>query len=170
MVVALFTTLASGAAETPAPAPTGQRAAAAITATPTQHAEQAAPQREPLLRDAEQALRHGEVARATTLLDRAGQLGHAADTEMLQVRTMMQAGNYRHAVGFLAHTAGEHQESTDPVALYVALQVIVAPSPALLTRRWRAPSPAPRRAENDGVTVPRARIVRGPRALCHWSG
>jgi hypothetical protein len=109
--------LAAGTVETGAAKPSGR----AITGYPI-HAEAASPEREALLEKAEQALRKGELAKAQAALEAAALLAHSADTEMLQVRAMMQAGDYRHAVAFAAHTAGAHvDEGIAPNALYAWL-------------------------------------------------
>lgn len=85
-------------------------------------AAQDSPQRMALLATAENALARGEVSTAATSLEAAALMAHSLDTELLQVRTMMQAGEYRHAAGFAAHTAGGHvEEGATPAALYAWL-------------------------------------------------
>lgn len=74
-----------------------------------------------LLRDGEAALARGEVAPAIERFDRAAAMLHSPDTEMALVRATMQAGNYRQALAFCAHTAGGHLESGDAGALYAWL-------------------------------------------------
>ena len=46
---------------------------------------------------------------------------HAADTEMGLVRAYMQAGDYRRALSFAAHTAGAHPEDISGLGLYAWL-------------------------------------------------
>ena len=77
-----------------------------------------------LLSEAEQALSSGDVDRASGALESAAQMAHSADTELLQVRAMMQAGRYSQAAAFAAHTAGDHHEGLTPVALYAWLLVL----------------------------------------------
>ncbi len=77
--------------------------------------------RNALLRDAESALSRMDVAQAELLFDRAANILHAADTEIGLVRTYMQAGAYRRALAFGAHTAGVHLDVVGGSALYAWL-------------------------------------------------
>lgn len=81
----------------------------------------AADPRDDLLRRAEAALAQGNAAAATDTFERAASMLHAADTEMGLVRAAMQAGRYRQALAFCAHTAGSHLESPAAAALYAWL-------------------------------------------------
>jgi hypothetical protein len=81
----------------------------------------AQPAREALLQAAEQALGRGDTAAAVQRFEQAALLADAADTEMGQVRASMQAGAYRHALAFAAHTAGEHRDVPAAGALYAWL-------------------------------------------------
>jgi hypothetical protein len=74
-----------------------------------------------LLQSAEAALSQGDSTAAIDLFDRAAMLLHAPDTEMGLVRAYMQAGDYRRALAFCAHTAGAHREAAAPAALYAWL-------------------------------------------------
>ena len=74
-----------------------------------------------LLRRAEAELQRGDASAATDNFDRAAMLLHAPDTEMGLVRAYMQAGEYRRALAFCAHTAGAHREAAAPGALYAWL-------------------------------------------------
>ena len=85
------------------------------------HHDDASPARLALLAQAEQALDLGEVEKAASLLDSAALMAHAADTETLQIRTQMQAGQYRQALAFAAHTAGVHLDDPLAPALYAWL-------------------------------------------------
>lgn len=78
-------------------------------------------QRAALLRSAEIALAQGDSTAAIDHFDRAAMLLHAPDTEMGLVRAYMQAGDYRRALAFCAHTAGAHREAAAPGALYAWL-------------------------------------------------
>lgn len=78
-------------------------------------------EREALLAQAERELARGDAASAIGVLDRAAMMLHAADTEMALVRAYLQAGEYRRALAFCAHTAGAHRETAEPSALYAWL-------------------------------------------------
>jgi tetratricopeptide (TPR) repeat protein len=81
----------------------------------------AMPQRTALLQRAEAELASGDAAAAIESFDRAALMLHAPDTEMGLVRGYMQAGEYRRALAFCAHTAGAHREAAAPGALYAWL-------------------------------------------------
>jgi tetratricopeptide (TPR) repeat protein len=74
-----------------------------------------------VLRRAESELAQGDTAAANETFDRAAMMLHAPDTEMGLARTYMQAGQYRRALAFCAHTAGTHRESPSAGALYAWL-------------------------------------------------
>ena len=78
-------------------------------------------ERAALLRTAEAALASGNTVQASAGFDRAAMLLHAADTEMGLVRAHLQAGDYRRALAFCAHTAGAHLDSAPASALYAWL-------------------------------------------------
>ena len=69
----------------------------------------------------------------------ASLLAHEADAEIGLTLTYMQAGEYRRALAFAAHTAGEHRESPDAAALYAALLDIGGQEQ--LAARLAAPAP-----------------------------
>lgn len=105
------------------PASAAAAASGASSAYPTSRtlgAEQTAARAE-LLRDGEAALSRLEVDKAELLFDRAANMLHAADTEIGLVRTYMQAGAYRRALAFGAHTAGVHLDVIGGSALYAWL-------------------------------------------------
>ena len=77
--------------------------------------------RSALLVSAEAALARGDTVAATDALDRAAMMLHAPDTELGLVRAYMQAGQYRRALAFCAHTSGAHLESAAAGALYAWL-------------------------------------------------
>ena len=79
------------------------------------------PQREALLDAAETALARGMVSTAILGFEQAAMMLHAADTEMGLVRAWMQAGDYRRALAFCAHTAGAHLDAPAASALYAWL-------------------------------------------------
>ena len=74
-----------------------------------------------LLQRAEAELARGDAAAATETFERAAMMLHAPDTEMGLVRSYMQAGHYRRALAFCAHTAGVHREAPAAGALYAWL-------------------------------------------------
>lgn len=78
-------------------------------------------QRQDLLKSGEAALIKGQTDAAEKAFDRAALIEHAADTEMALVRTYMQAGNYRRASVFAAHTAGAHRQVVGGAVLYAWL-------------------------------------------------
>ncbi len=74
-----------------------------------------------LLEQGETALARMDVVAAERAFDRAAMIAHAADSEMGLVRTYMQAGQYRRALAFGAHTAGAHLDAVGGAALYAWL-------------------------------------------------
>ena len=84
--------------------------------SPTRLAERAA-----LLKQGEAHLVKGDAKSALMAFDRAAMILHAADTENSLVRSYMQAGEYRRALAFAAHTAGAHLDATGGAALYAWL-------------------------------------------------
>ena len=78
-------------------------------------------ERAALLRQGEAALQRLDTDAAQQALDNAAMIAHAADTELLLVRCYMQAGEYRRALAFCAHTAGAHLEEVEGAALYAWL-------------------------------------------------
>lgn len=78
-------------------------------------------ERAALLDAAEAALARGDTDAALAGFERAAGMLHAPDTEMGQVRSQMQAGQYRRALAFAAHTAGAHLEAPAASALYAWL-------------------------------------------------
>ncbi len=78
-------------------------------------------ERADLLASGEQALARRDVDAALQAFDRAALILHAADTEIALVRAYMQAGEYRRALAFGAHTAGAHLDVIGGSALYAWL-------------------------------------------------
>jgi tetratricopeptide (TPR) repeat protein len=74
-----------------------------------------------LQRDGEAALQRGESQQALDAFERAAMLRHSAPIEIGIVRSLMQMGAYRRALGFAGHTAFAHPESHDGAALYTVL-------------------------------------------------
>ena len=74
-----------------------------------------------LLETGEAALAGLDTTAALSAFERAGLILHAADTEISLVRGYMQAGDYRRALAFGAHTAGAHLDVTGGALLYAWL-------------------------------------------------
>ena len=74
-----------------------------------------------LLARGEAALAALDPAQALAAFEQAARISHSADTEMAIVRASMQAGEYRRALTFGAHTAGAHLDETGGTALYAWL-------------------------------------------------
>lgn len=71
-----------------------------------------------LLARGEEALSASRINEAWLAFERAGNMKHAVDAETALVRTFMQAGQYRRAVNFAAHTSGVHAGDPAGVGLY----------------------------------------------------
>lgn len=78
-------------------------------------------ERAEVLRRSEAALAHGDTDAAIDGFERAGLMLHAADAETGLVRSYLQAGQYRRALAFAAHVAGEHPDDASGIALYAWL-------------------------------------------------
>jgi len=74
-----------------------------------------------LLKKGETALARLDVTGALDAFERAALILHAADTEIALVRAYMQAGDYRRALAFGAHTAGAHLDEVGGSLLYAWL-------------------------------------------------
>jgi len=70
---------------------------------------------------AEQALSGGRTAAAVASFEQAAATRHSAEIEMGLVRSLMQAGSYREALAFCAHTAGGHLDTPAAAVLYAWL-------------------------------------------------
>ena len=79
------------------------------------------PQRVALLARAQAQLERGDASAALDDFERAAMMLHAADAELGLIRAAMQDGQYRRALAFCAHTAGEHVDESDGGALYAWL-------------------------------------------------
>lgn len=74
-----------------------------------------------LLKRGESALSRLDAQAADEAFEQASFMAHSADIEMGLVRSYMQAGDYRKALAFAAHTAGAHREEPEGTALYAWL-------------------------------------------------
>jgi S1-C subfamily serine protease len=77
--------------------------------------------RQQMLAAGEAALARGDVEEAAQHFERAGMVKHEADAELGLIRAYMQAGEYRRALAFAAHTAGAHPQTGAGSALYAWL-------------------------------------------------
>ena len=77
--------------------------------------------RRQLVAEGEARLAAGDAAAALQAFESAAAIVHAADVELGLVRSYMQAGEYRRALGFGAHAAGAHRELPGGMALYAWL-------------------------------------------------
>jgi len=79
------------------------------------------PQRVALLQRAQAELERGDATQALDDFERAAMMLHAGDAELGLIRAAMQDGQYRRALAFCAHTAGEHTDDAEGGALYAWL-------------------------------------------------
>lgn len=79
------------------------------------------PERVALLARAQGELERGDAPAALDDFERTAMMLHAADAELGLIRAAMQDGQYRRALAFCAHTAGEHTDDADGAALYAWL-------------------------------------------------
>ncbi len=91
------------------------------------------PARVALLARAQAELERGDAPAALDDFERAAMMLHAADAELGLIRAAMQDGQYRRALAFCAHTAGEHVDEPDGGVLYAWL-LRVGGQPALAGR------------------------------------
>lgn len=126
-----------------------------------------------LVAEGEAKLSRGDVEGAGAAFDRAGLMAHAADIELGVLRTQMQAGQYRQALAFAAHTAGVHLDEVEGAVLYAWLlnlgaQVAVADK-TLLQAEAREPKhpsvQAVRRAFGAGDLLPSPELLKVPARL-----
>ncbi len=73
--------------------------------------------RSELIAEGETALSRLDAEAAERAFERAGSMAHEADAELGLVRTYMQAGEYRRALAFVAHTSGAHIDEPAGAAL-----------------------------------------------------
>jgi hypothetical protein len=107
-----------------------------------------------LQREGVAALQRGESQQALDAFERAAMLRHSAPIEIGIVRSLMQMGAYRRALGFAGHTAFAHPESHDGAALYTLLLRLGGQAPVA----QRLVEAGLQRAPDD-VALARARAV-----------
>lgn len=74
-----------------------------------------------VLQRTEAYLKAGEIEQARNLLDQTAGTLHSDAIEIAQVLTLMQGGEYTHALSAAAHTYAEHAEEADTALLYAWL-------------------------------------------------
>lgn len=78
-------------------------------------------ERRRLMADGESRLAQGDVEGARSAFEQAALQVHDAHIELGILRTQMQAGQYRQALAFAAHTAGVHLDEVDGKVFYAWL-------------------------------------------------
>lgn len=122
--------------------------------------------RQQLVAGGEACLASGDIECARRSFEQAASIVHAADVEIGIVRTQMQAGEYRQALAFAAHTAGAHRDSPTGRALYA--QLLRAGGQAAAAERVDEHSDAALPAftpQSLGELVPRGARVAGSALL-----
>ncbi len=130
---------------------------AAMLACATAQAGDDKDPRAELLARGEGELQRGENTAALDDFERAAMMRHEADAEIGLIRAAMQDGQYRRALAFAAHTAGEHLEHPEAGALYAWL-LYIGGQRGLAQRlldEWRA------RAPGDALLAETARALAG---------
>lgn len=82
---------------------------------------QALAERQRLLDEGENRLRAGDAEGARQVFEQAALQAHEARIELGILRAQMQAGDYRHALAFAAHTAGVHLDEVQGRVFYAWL-------------------------------------------------
>lgn len=98
-----------------------QASASAAVGTAASLAPERLAERAALLKQGELDLANLRVDVAQQAFEKAALILHAADSEIALVRSYMQAGEYRRALAFGAHTAGAHLDVVGGTALYAWL-------------------------------------------------
>lgn len=120
-------------------------------------------QRAELLKQGELLLSRQSTSEALATFERAALILHAADSEMAIVRSHMQAGEYRRALAFGAHTAGAHLDVVGGSALYAWL--LYAGGQTQVAQRLLAEAQA-RSASSPLIAAVSVQLATGqPRAL-----
>lgn len=102
--------------------------------------------RDALMKQGTADLAAGDTNAAATAFESAVSMVHAPDAEIGLVRSYLQAGQFRQALSYSAHTAGAHKEEPEGTALYVWLLHMsgqqAAAKRVLFEAQARAPSDA----------------------------
>lgn len=135
--------------------------------------------RDRLLDEGEAALMRGDSDKAMQAFEQAGAMGHDPAIELGLVRAAMQAGRYRQAQGFAAHTAGEHGHDAACVAAHLWLLQLAGQAPLaaqtseqalpLLTSSGRALLDEVMRQWRHGWPRVSAELRQAPLRLCPYA-
>lgn len=106
----------------------------------------------------EDALRRLDAAQAADWFERAAAARHDAQAELGLIRSYMQAGEYRRALAFAAHTAGVHLDEPAGAALYAWL-LHLGGQPRIAAQMLER---ARGRAPDDPVLAAAAALIRSP--------
>jgi S1-C subfamily serine protease len=169
---------AASAAE-PASSNADQRLKRLLERANAQSAGEALPAeaRQQMLAAGEAALVRGDAEAAAQQFERAGLVKHEADAELGLIRAYMQAGEYRRALSFAAHTAGAHPQTGAGSALYAWLlhiggQAKIA-TQLLETARARLPDdtllPATTSLIQSPLAAPAAELLVPPARFAPYS-
>lgn len=71
-----------------------------------------------------EALQQGDIDEAKNILERAASTVHAVEIEIGMIQTLMQAGEYQHALSAAAHTQAEHRDHVPATQLYARLLTV----------------------------------------------
>ncbi len=69
----------------------------------------------------QQDLTEGKINEARNRLEQAASRYHSVEVELALVQTLMQAGEYRHALSAVAHVQAEHRDNADTSIFYAWL-------------------------------------------------
>ena len=103
------------------PEPSGAQASGAVPSAAATVPPERLKERFELLAQGELDLSRLQVDAAQAAFEKAALILHAADSEIALVRSYMQAGEYRRALAFGAHTAGAHLDVVGGTAMYAWL-------------------------------------------------
>lgn len=126
-----------------------------------------------MVSDGERHLAQGDVRAASQAFEDAATMAHMADIELGILRTQMQAGLYRQALTFAAHTAGIHLDHVEGAAFYAwllslgAQQVVADQTLAAAERRepGHAMLKAVRQQLASGEMRPAGPLLQAPARL-----
>ena len=130
-----------------------------------------------LVAEGEDKLSRGDAEGARAAFDQAGLMAHEADIELGVLRSQMQAGQYRQALAFAAHTAGVHLDEVEGAVLYAWLlnlgaQVAVAEH-TLQQAEAREPGhpavQALRRVVQSGAMLAQGELLKPPGRLAPFA-
>jgi hypothetical protein len=138
---------------------------------------QALAERQRLIDTGEASLQVGDVEAARRAFEQAANMAHMGEIELGLLRTQMQAGEYRQALAFAAHTAGVHLDDVEGAAFYAWLlnlggQVAIADQ-ALQAAESREPEhamlKAVRQRLQSGAMLASADLLKAPARLAPFA-